>query len=113
MAPEKIYKEINLPLLRSWGYGEQRCTPKGRILEGFQKDTYCCFKVASGKGLSETLLELYDFLIEREKFIREIVSTEGTVECYVTLSVGNGEIFPANLMLNLGSLGVDLAIEIN
>ncbi|MGQ0593408.1 MAG: DUF4279 domain-containing protein [Gammaproteobacteria bacterium] len=113
--PQIICDTLNLSTTSRWRAGEPRTTPKGTLLEGYNKESYCAFRVAHGHetDVSEIITPMNQRLEDHADFLRQIRSTGGRIEYYVSwYCKGNcGESFRVEVLHELASLGIGLAIE--
>jgi hypothetical protein len=112
--PNDIATTIGLPVKRSWKAGEPRSTPRGNALPGHYGETYCAFDVATGDDgeMAERIRGAVAALMPRRGLIEELRATGGSLNFYVTWTVGErGEVFNFALLADLGRLGIDLGVE--
>lgn len=115
LAAADIVSEVGLEAEFSNTVGQQRRTPKGQILEGVYRETYCCFKIkekAPGH-LNEDLAPWCEFLEKHLIFLREFLRTDGRLEFYIGMFLDGDRGFELdNLMLQkISTLGLGLSIE--
>lgn len=96
--------------------GAARRTPKGTRLEGVYDENYCTFPINSRKGecLSDLLSRFARELKQRKNILNDISRSGGRCEFFIGWfsSANTGELFPCELLTVLGSLNIDLAIDI-
>jgi hypothetical protein len=112
--PNDIASGLALTVKRSWRVGEPRSTPRGNTLPGHYGETYCVFDVGSGDDgeVAERLRSIIALLLPKRDFIHELRATGGSLNFYVTWTIGErGEVFDCSLLSVLASLGIDLGIE--
>ena len=112
--PQQIVAAIGLPLVRCWAVGEARATPKGALLPGTYRDSYCVFDLGDGRDgqLTDFLRQALGKLEHAAAFIGELRQTGGRLNFFVSWSPGErGEIFDVELLAAMARLGIDLGIE--
>ncbi|MEO6602946.1 MAG: DUF4279 domain-containing protein [Polyangiaceae bacterium] len=115
LSPDEISQSLNMRPTRSWRVGERRTTPKGGMLDGTNKETYCVFDIdldpaeVSG-GLENFFAEVLD---PREAAILAIGASAGRVEVFVSweANVNVGDMFKCELLARLVALRLSLAVE--
>jgi len=119
--PSEITKQLGISPKRTWVAGERRSTPKGTLLEGNNKETYWfgpihdeSFLYSEDVDLEEYLTNFTQTLQKHSNFLKEIRATGGRVEYFIGLYTdsNSGSVLPASLLLSLGELGIDLALDI-
>lgn len=113
MPAKKIYQGINLKLVRQWSVGEQRQTPKGNILEGKYKETYCCFELneSSSEDIAAALGFANQELMRSHELVEEITRTYGRIEFYISLSKGQGFELESSVVSEISVLKASLSVE--
>jgi hypothetical protein len=115
IAPAAIVKHIGRTPRFSWGVGEKRRTPKGTLLTGIRKETYCCFQLpVHGRSLADDVERILVHDLARQKrFFREFVTTGGEIELYVTWETGTttGEEFAWRTLARMADLRINLSVE--
>lgn len=95
--------------------GTRRTTPKGDLLDGVYKETYCYFDLAPIKGI-----DLPDFLDKwtaklrhHSALFKKIHRTGGKVEYHVGFyaSKNSGEVFEWPLLKFIGDHGINLYMD--
>lgn len=85
--PEDIVAGLGLPPLRYWKAGDLRTTPKGGILDGKHRTTYCVFDLGGADGDGKELCTfLGEILVEleiRAAFVRQLRQTGGKVSFFI------------------------------
>ncbi|WP_156382227.1 MULTISPECIES: hypothetical protein [unclassified Aureimonas] len=112
--PTDIARGVGLPVNRSWKLGQPRVTPRGTALAGHYDATYCLFDLGAGNDgeLAERLQAIVAALIPRRDFLLGLRATGGSINFYITWTVGErGEMFDCSLLSDLVGLGIDLGIE--
>jgi hypothetical protein len=102
---------------RAWRVGERRTTPKGDLLEGHHDSSYWTSPLTppDDSDLPSFIRRTVEDLKPHDSFFRHIRDTGGSVECFIGLfadSVNIGVTLTYDLMAALGSLGIDLALDI-
>ena len=96
--------------------GEQRTTPKGDILEGVYKTSYCCFSYTrrQNEELSEMLARIVESLAQHKDLFSRIRENDGRSEFFIGWysSKNTGEIFDYELLGKISALGIDLALDV-
>ena len=113
-GPESIVTAIGLPAVRSWSVGEERTTPKGTLLQGRYRESYCVFDLGDGDDgeLADFLRKILINLEHAASFIKELRQTGGKFNFYVQWTVGErGEVFDIDLLSEMARIGIDLGIE--
>ena len=109
--PPEIVSGIGLPCFRSWGVGERRATPKGKMLHGTYDHRFEIGEGDDGK-LADLLRQALKTLEPSAEFISELLRTGGKLNFYIGWSLGEtGEIFDVTLLAEMARLGIDLGIE--
>lgn len=112
--PERIIAGIDLPCIRSWAAGEPRSTPKGALLTGARKESYCAFDIGRGDDgdLANSLRKALKRLESSAAFIAELRQTGGNLNFFISWSPGErGEVFDVDLLAHMARLGIELGIE--
>ena len=121
IAPENITKILKMSPTRAWLSGDRRTTPKGKLLEGYCKESYWSAPTHDEKRLYSKDIKLEKYLEEFTKniqmhsdFFHEIKTTSGKVEYFAGLYIAenSGIEIPSSILLFLGKLGIDLALDI-
>ena len=119
--PDDITKSLKISPKRKWRAGERRSTPKGNLLEGYNKETYWSAAIHSEEYLysKEVTLEKYlmDFsqsIQNQLAFFREIRDAGGRVEYFIGLYINSnsGSVMSTSLLALLGDLGIDLSLDL-
>ncbi|WP_267389732.1 hypothetical protein [Sphingomonas sp. GC_Shp_3] len=112
--PQKLIDGIGLPAARYWAAGDERMTPKGTLLPGTYRESYCLFNLGEGED-GELASFLRRTLVELEQvatFISDLRGTGGQVSYYVSWYPGDhGEVFDVELLAGMARLKIDLGIE--
>ena len=112
--PQQIIAAIGLPPIRYWAVGEERVTPKGTLLPGKQRESYCVFDLGdrSDGELATFLREALGKLEHAAGFIGELRRTGGKLNFFISWYPGErGEVFEVKLLAAMARLGIDLGIE--
>lgn len=110
-----IVREIGMKAEFSHTVGQQRRTPKGRLLEGLYRETYCCFKIKK-KGashLDDDLRPWCDFLEKHAIFLQVFLETGGRLEFYISIFLDGDRGFELDgpMLQRISALGVGLSVE--
>lgn len=99
-----------------WSVEDPRRTPRGRVLGGVRESSYWCLslQVATTEFLSQVLRRTVLDLGRIHFGIKELVSSKGRVEVYVGVDGDRsaGDTIPSEVLVALGTLGVDLSFEV-
>ena len=117
IAPEKITEALGVEPKHSWKAGQQRRTPKARLLTGNNRDTYWVANVAAGRwpsNLNEAILDSLKKLARYRSFFHQIRIEGGTVELFVGWFFENqsGDVLTHPCLALAGDLQVDLSFDI-
>lgn len=111
-----IITKLNMKPAFSKNIGEQRKTPKGKLLSGIYDSSYVSFKLDEPNitVLSECIAYWNKYLLKYKEFLKEIYSSGGKLEYFIGwYSEGNsGEVFEIDLMKELVDLGINIALDI-
>lgn len=115
MDPDDISNELGLRPERNWKVGSQRTTPKGDILKGVYKETYCCFHLPhlKNQGLADFLKKIGKKFEIHSEFFKRILSTGGTLEFFIGWysSENSGEEFDWKILAKLAELQINLSLD--
>jgi hypothetical protein len=99
----------------SWQVGMPRKTPKGQLLTGNYKETYCSIElpVAYARITREIDAVVAEVLVPHRSLLRRVAATGGRAELYVTwqTNANVGETFSWQLLQTLAELRVTLSVE--
>lgn len=116
LRPNDIAASLNKTPRFSWAAGEPRMTPKGTLLGGTRKESYCAFEIGGGEDgeLARCLLNAVDGLKAHRAYLHEIRSTGGSLMFYIFWYPNGdiGEVFETDLLFTLSDLGIDLGINV-
>lgn len=114
--PRRISEGLGLQPNTSHRAGEAKRTPAGDLLKGVYKQTYWCCELEHPEEveLNAFLEEVTDRLAPHEGFVKQICTTDGTVELFVGWYSGSnsGQEFGWQLLRKLGDLRVRLSLDI-
>jgi len=116
--PDIVCKTLQLEAVRKWKVGEQRTTPIGTMLEGINKESYCCFRLTpkySEQTLTKFIAETNEYLYPYKNFINKIQKEGGKTEYFISYhpdDAATGEDFDYFLLSSLVDLRIGLAIDI-
>ncbi len=116
MDPTALSTELSLVPKFQWKAGEEKRSPKGRPLEGINRETYWSYdvKIEEDNTLTESLEIFLISLKPHKKFLSELRATGGSVECFIGWFSGpnSGETFDYTLLSLFSELEVDLSLDI-
>lgn len=116
LHPDEISDALSMKPKFRWTAGEPCKTATGEPLKGFRKLTYWSCRLEHRKGveLSDFLAALILKLKKKEKFLKKIRSTRGSIEFFVGwfMESNSGQIFDWKLMQELSKLQISLALDI-
>lgn len=116
ITADEIASLVGLDPSRHWNVGEARTTPKGQVLEGARKTSYATFRLVDKQRawLSEVISTYERELADRAAVLEEIRNAGGTTELFVGwfLERSGGDTLPSALLRALGSLGLDLSLDV-
>ena len=96
--------------------GENRVAPNGKRIGGTYTRNYCSFRLATGpeEHLNDALARFTADLGSCKDLLSRIRAGDGCTEFYVgwRSTSNTGEVLACSLLLNLGELGIDLAIDV-
>lgn len=96
--------------------GESRVSPKGQVLDGVYDQNYCLFPIQrrGQEELHEVLERVTTSLICHKELFLRIRTGGGRSEFFIGwYSRGNtGDTFSSILLLRLGELGIELALDV-
>ncbi len=99
-----------------WDAGEQRKTPKGALLGGTRRESYCSFDVGEGEdgNLAQCLNVELDEIEKCAPFLNGFRSTGGKLEffCFWHSDGDTGEIFEPQLLARMAALEIALGINV-
>lgn len=118
--PTLRHEEIaqSLALIPKVGHtvGEQRKTPKGGLLEGIYKETYCSFELLRKQEgyFMDGIRQLIPQLSAHEQYFQTIVAQGGKAEFYVGVFTEKSTGFELSVqdMATLAKLGLQLSVEV-
>ena len=115
--PAVITDRLCMSPKRQWRVGEQRSTPKGKVLPGINKESFWVVGLHPGARLSSESVSLEQFVakansrfVQHREFLRELVSGGGYLEYFIGWF--GGENFGASLEPGLMAATADLGIAI-
>ena len=112
-TPPDLSAHVRLPLEIHWKAGDRKRTPTGTEVQGFRHESYWCFGMQPRENdLGASVGQLLTDLTEDRGFFDKFVDSGGKLEVYVTYGPEQpGELVAADLMRQLASRNVDLAID--
>ncbi|PHY13952.1 hypothetical protein CSW58_02465 [Caulobacter sp. B11] len=100
----------------SWTVGDESTTPNGVRTGGVRSQSYCTFRVEDGDDgqLAACLSRTADGLAVHHEHFAELRRTGGALSFYVFWYPGGdtGEVFTAELMAKMASLGIDFGLNV-
>jgi hypothetical protein len=99
---------------RAWSVGEPRSTPKGRVLPGTNKETYCVFSVkVDSTDVSGGLDDVVGGLEIQRGVLLDLAQTGGRCEVFVSWEASSnvGDLFSYQFLERLIALKLSLAVE--
>jgi len=100
----------------SWTVGDERTTPKGVRIGGTRSQSYCTFRVEKGDDgeLAACLSRTTDALAVHREHLAELRRSGGRLSFYVYWypNGDTGEVFSAELMAKMASLGIDFGLNV-
>ena len=116
MPPHKIEEALELSADVLQEKGAHRHTAKGSVLNGKFTANYCVFRFGeSHEELATFLKGVTRRLSAHVTLFREIKTAGGRVELFVgwySDRNSGGEVFDSELLEAMGSLGIDLSLDI-
>jgi hypothetical protein len=113
--PGFISLKLGLKAISAWKAGERRVAPNGNEV-GIAEHSFCNLSLDTVPDLylADALKVHVQQLSAHSEFLRELVATQGRIEFYVGWFVDRhvGDIFDAGLLQSLGTLGIDLVLEV-
>lgn len=114
--PSMITSQLGLNPYRSWRQGDQRATPKGKILSGTYPDTSWsyCSDICRERLFFSHLKKLLEDLEKHQQFFEQIVAEGGQIYLNVHLAGDEniGDVMSYQLMERLVTLKINLGIEV-
>ena len=118
MDPAEITRAMRLDPWRSWRAGDPRTTPKGRALEGLNRDTYWTARLIEdrwpGKDLASALDECLNRLAPHRDFFHRVRSQGGSVEFFVGwfFDGQSGGLLDSDLLARMADLKINLSLDV-
>jgi len=108
--------EFGLEPSRHWRVGDARTTPRGKPLEGHQRESYWTapLDVFPAKDLEEALAKTALWLGEHQPFMTEHANSGGTAELFIGFfleSFNSGFLLDPALLAKYSALGVALDFD--
>jgi hypothetical protein len=97
-----------------WNRGEPRVGLGGYPMRGVRKETYCCFNIGNGLGLSpdELVAQHLRTLAPHRRFLGAAFRAGGKLDYFLGCWGRNAGIeFPPTLLVELGKMNIVLGIE--
>lgn len=120
-AAKEILTIPGIELGRMWKVGEKRTTPRGDLLEGVNRNSYCYFQFGDERknaliheDLEEAMEGFLDKLYPHKSLLHEIVETGGGLDFYIGMDVDQwiGLEFHDELIAKLAELKVSFGLDI-
>ncbi|EGM79577.1 hypothetical protein Rhein_0035 [Rheinheimera sp. A13L] len=112
----EITETIGLYPKFSYSVGEPRRTPRGDTLEGFYKETYCCFDVIPTKtgDFTDDIEQIVTQLSGLTSYFANLTAEGGRVEIFVGIFSDEtvGFTLTTKDMIALANLSLELSVEI-
>lgn len=116
LTADEISGRLELPAKFAHNVSEPRRTPSGGALSGHYDMSYASMPLIRKEAieLDEELSRWCEVLENRERTLREIFSSGGKVEFYVSLFVSGlgGFELEQGLLAKIGAMGLGLSVEI-
>lgn len=116
MAAEAIEQKLGMKAKVTRSVGKPRATPRGQILEGINKDTYCSFALIEKESgdFVDGISGLIPRFIAHESYFNQITREGGRVEFYVGVfaEASTGFSLAPQVMASLEKLHLHLSVEI-
>jgi len=109
-------ERLDMTASRLWKTGEPCTTPKGRLLVGNRKSSYCCIKFADNTEatLSETLTAALRILDPHAAFLNELAEKGACLHFSIgwfSDDLNSGERLEWSLLLALANLKISLNFD--
>ena len=115
-SKEDIAARLKRSPRRAWTVGEPRTTPKGRLLEGHHKESYCSFDITRRVDgeVASALLDTFEALRAFAHDLHELRATGGDVSLFVFWQSNGdtGERFDVDLLRAMAELGIALDLNV-
>jgi hypothetical protein len=115
LDPDVITQSLQISPDRVHRPGDPRQTPKGRPLQGSYPSSYWHVELwpENGDSISDFLSGVVAKLKRANELLQRITSDDGTIECYIGIFTTRlcDYTLPADLLLQLGKLGIDLRLD--
>ncbi len=113
---EAIARALALKAKFGYSVGEQRKTPKGGLLEGLNKKTYCCFDLLPKQpgDFTDGIRQLIPLLSKHGSYFQSLVLEGGRAELFVGVFAEETTGFTLSVqdMATLANLSLELSVEI-
>jgi hypothetical protein len=112
----EISELLNMQPRLSQNVGARRSTPKGELLPGTNKLTFCTFPLAKGPDskLIAAIRDSNKSLLTKQRHIRSIIRSGGRLEYFLGLFLNGNSGFELDVEIaeELAKLGVKLSLDI-
>ncbi|MHA6824549.1 DUF4279 domain-containing protein [Ralstonia pseudosolanacearum] len=116
VEPDEICKMLGLEPKWKHRIGEPRVNPKGQILGGVYKKSYCSFRLArvNDEKLHEMLDRVLESLAKNKQLFHRIRDEGGQTEFFIGwYSSGNtADTFDYSLLEKISDLKIDLSLDV-
>jgi hypothetical protein len=116
ITAEQISAGLNLTPRYSWTVGQPRLRRDGVEITHSNAETYWSLRVENGSAdLVSAIDTAVTQLEERRAFIQEFLNSGGSIDLFIgwfLLGQSGGESLPSELLHRLGTLGIDLALDV-
>jgi len=114
-AHQVIAQSLGLEPEFAYTAGEPRATPKGHVLEGVNKSSYCCFTLLAKQpgDFIEGIKQILPLLVPHRGYLRKITSEGGRAELFAGVFVEETTGFTLGVgeMSALADLSLELSVE--
>jgi hypothetical protein len=115
-SAEEIEEKLKMNGRVTRSAGDLRKTPKGNLLDGVNKVTYCTFQLIEGDDsqLEDAFDNWNRRLFRYKEFLSGFIETGGTLEYFLGLflNANSGFVLLKSQMRAMNELGIDLACDI-
>jgi hypothetical protein len=116
MTANDIEQALSLKVRVSNTAGEKRMTPKGKPLDGTNKNSYCSFRLSEGPDtdLEAEINKWNKAFSSKRSFFTRFVETGGQFEYFIGLFLNGNSGFSLSVeaMRGMEELGIELALDI-
>ena len=116
LSADEIIKQIKKEPKATQNVGEKFVTPKGRIMDYVNKDTYIAYSLspANEDDLVDAIRMANSFLFENIDIFKKLKETGGRIDYYLSIDQKDVSTFiiPPELFKDCSDLGITLGVEI-